>query len=156
MTKDQYDDLFTDIMDQVKSTRDEGQKEYAHEVINVFGNFERTARQLNTTRDKVLMTFLMKHMDGIVAHINGHKSQREDIRGRIKDAIVYLTLYWAMVEGEESVVWGSEEFLSDSGFVDNKNSSVFDADTGEVKHWQSENAKAVLEPDYQATGDEVV
>ena len=140
MTKDQYDDLFTDIMDQVKSTRDEGQKEYAHEEINVFGNFERTARQLNTTRDKVLMTFLMKHMDGIIAHINGHKSQREDIRGRIKDAIVYLTLYWAMVEGEESVVWGTEEFLSDSGFVD-KNTS-FNEDTGEVA--------------YQTTGDETL
>jgi len=142
MTKDQYDDLFTDIMDQVKSTRDEGQKEYAHEEINVFGNFERTARQLNTTRDKVLMTFLMKHMDGIVAHINGHKSQREDIRGRIKDAIVYLTLYWAMVEGEESVVWGTEEFLSDSGFIDTKPNSIFNSDTGEVA--------------YQVTGEEVV
>jgi len=131
MTKDQYDDLFTDIMDQVKSTRDEGQKEYAHEEINVFGNFERTARQLNTTRDKVLMTFLMKHMDGIVAHINGHTSQREDIRGRIKDSIVYLTLYWAMVEGEENVNWGEEEFLADSGFVDSVRN--FNPETGEVK-----------------------
>jgi hypothetical protein len=142
MTKDQYDDLFTDIMDQVKATRDEGQKEYAHEEVNVFGNFERTARQLNTTRDKVLMTFLMKHMDGIVAHINGHTSQREDIRGRIKDAIVYLTLYWAMVEGEESVAWGTEEFLSDSGFIDSKPKSIFNEDTGEVA--------------YQAIGDEII
>ena len=157
MTKDQYDDLFKDIMDQVKSARDEGQKEYAHEVINVFGNFERTARQLNTTRDKVLMTFLMKHMDGIIAHINGHKSQREDIRGRIKDAIVYLTLYWAMVDGEESVVWdsddllkngfidkdhGVEEFLSDSGFIDSKPKQVFNPGTGEVS--------------YQAIGDETI
>ena len=70
----------------------------------------------------------MKHMDGIVAHINGHKSQREDIRGRIKDSIVYLTLYWAMVEGEESVKWGTEEFLADSGFID----SNFNPETGEV------------------------
>jgi len=144
MTKDQYDDLFISIMGQVKSTRVEGQKEYAHEEINVFGNFERTARQLNTTRDKVLMTFLMKHMDGIVAHINGHTSQREDIRGRIKDAIVYLTLYWAMVEGEESVTWGAEEFLADSGFVDSHPKSTFNPDTGEVT------------TDYQAIGDETV
>ena len=134
MTKDQYDELFISIIDQVKGTRDEGQKEYAHEEHNVFANFERTARQLNTTRDKVLMTFLMKHMDGIVAHINGYTSQRDDIRGRIKDAIVYLTLYWAMVEGELSVQWdqeatmGVEEFLSDSGFID----SNFNPETGEV------------------------
>ena len=145
MTKDQFDDLFTSIIDQVKSTRDDGQKEYAHDEINVFANFERTARQLNTTREKVLMTFLMKHMDGIVAHINGHESQREDIRGRVKDAIVYLTLYWAMVEGEMGVKWeqmGVEEFLSDSGFIDSKPKSIFDSDTGEVS--------------YQAIGDEVV
>jgi len=145
MTKDQFDDLFTSIIDQVKSTRDDGQKEYAHDEVNVFANFERTARQLNTTREKVLMTFLMKHMDGIVAHINGHTSQREDIRGRIKDAIVYLTLYWAMVEGEMGVKWeqmGVEEFLSDSGFIDNKPQSTFDAETGEVT--------------YQAIGDETI
>ena len=145
MTKDQFDDLFTGIIDQVKSTRDDGQKEYAHDEVNVFANFERTARQLNTTREKVLMTFLMKHMDGIVAHINGHESQREDIRGRVKDAIVYLTLYWAMVEGEMGVKWeqmGAEEFLSDSGFTDSKPKSIFNSETGEVS--------------YQAMGDEVV
>ena len=145
MTKDQFDDLFTSIIDQVKSTRDDGQKEYAHDEVNVFANFERTARQLNTTREKVLMTFLMKHMDGIVAHINGHESQREDIRGRIKDAIVYLTLYWAMVEGEMGVKWeqmGVEEFLSDSGFTDTKPKSIFDSETGEVS--------------YQIMGDEPV
>ena len=144
MTKDQFDDLFTSIIDQVKATRDDGQKEYAHDEVNVFANFERTARQLNTTRDKVLMTFLMKHIDGIVAHINGHTSQREDIRGRIKDAIVYLTLYWAMVEGEMGVEWeqmrGVEECLSDSGFVDNKTN--FNPETGEVS--------------YQSIGEEVV
>ena len=144
MTKDQFDDLFTSIIDQVKATRDDGQKEYAHNEVNVFANFERTARQLNTTRDKVLMTFLMKHIDGIVAHINGHTSQREDIRGRLKDAIVYLCLLWGMVEGEMGVEWeqmrGVEEFLSDSGFVDNKTN--FNPETGEVS--------------YQAVGDEVV
>ena len=146
VNKSQFDEFFIKIIDEVKETRDDGQKEYAHDTVNVFANFERTARQLNTTRDKVLMTFLMKHMDGIVSHINGHTSQREDIRGRIKDAIVYLTLYWGMVEGEESVVWndskGTEEFLADSGFVDSKPKTLFIPETGEVS--------------YQATGDEVI
>jgi len=133
MTKDQFDSLFISIIDQVRSTRDDGQKEYAHDEVNVFANFERTARQLNTTRDKVLMTFLMKHMDGIVAHINGHTSQREDIRGRIKDAIVYLTLYWAMVEGEMGVKWEQ---------MGGNHKSIFNETTGEVS--------------YQAAGDEVI
>lgn len=140
MTKDRYDEFFAEIIDEIKETRDEGQKEYAHDVINVFANFERTARQLSTTRDKVLMTFLMKHMDGIIAHVNGHTSQREDVRGRIKDAIVYLTLLWAMAEGEANVEWGVEEFLANSAKPENN--TVFNPDTGEVS--------------YQAVGDETV
>ena len=139
MTKDRYDEFFAEIIDDIKETRDEGQKEYAHDVINVFANFERTARQLSTTRDKVLMTFLMKHMDGIIAHVNGHTSQREDVRGRIKDAIVYLTLLWAMAEGEANVQWGVEEFLADN---EPNNTTTFNPDTGEVS--------------YQAVGDETV
>jgi len=48
------------------------------------------------------MVYLLKHIDGITAYLNGHKSQREDVRGRIKDAIVYLMLLWAMIEEKES------------------------------------------------------
>ena len=149
MTKDQYNEFFTRIINEIKDTRDKGQKEYAHDEANVFANFERTARQLDTSRDKVLMTFLMKHIDGIVAHVNGHTSQREDIRGRMKDAIVYLTLLWAMAECQANVEWGTEEFLSyvgfkesDMGFKDTKLDSRFNPETGEVK--------------YQTVGDEVV
>tara|TARA_R100001594_G_scaffold141865_1_gene188284 strand:+ start:642 stop:1091 length:450 start_codon:yes stop_codon:yes gene_type:complete len=149
MKKDEFDKLFISIIDQVKSTRDQGQKEYAHTESNVFANFERTANQLNTTKDKVLMTFLLKHIDGITAHINGHESQREDIRGRIKDAIVYLTLYWGMVEDE---MWGDKweqmggvkEFIESHKIKTPKkpNGSIFNPETGEVN--------------YQNTGDECI
>ena len=77
-------------------TRDAGQKEYAHGRDNVFANFERGAKALDISREKVLMTYLLKHIDGISAYVKGHKSQREDITGRITDAIVYLMLLWAM------------------------------------------------------------
>ena len=49
------------------------------------------------------MTFLMKHIDGIISHIDGHKSQREHVTGRIKDAIVYLMLLWGMVEEDNEI-----------------------------------------------------
>ena len=48
------------------------------------------------------MVYLLKHIDGISSYVNGHKSQREDVRGRITDAIVYLCLLWGMVEDEKS------------------------------------------------------
>jgi len=44
------------------------------------------------------MIYLLKHVDGIKAYVNGHKSQREDVRGRITDIIVYLMLLWGMIE----------------------------------------------------------
>ena len=50
------------------------------------------------TREQALMTYLLKHIDGIMAHINGHKSQREDVSGRITDAIVYLLLLQGMID----------------------------------------------------------
>ena len=49
------------------------------------------------SRAKVLMVYLLKHIDGISAYTKGYKSQREDVRGRLTDAIVYLMLLWSMI-----------------------------------------------------------
>jgi len=98
MNKKHFDEFFNVILNEVKSTRDDGQKEYAHDLENVFANFDRVAESLDITREKALMTYLLKHIDGVNAWIKGHKSQREDVTGRIKDLIVYLCLLWAMVE----------------------------------------------------------
>lgn len=102
MNKSHYDKLFKIFIKDIVTTRDEGQKEYAHVKSNVFANFERVANGLEITREKVLMTYLLKHIDGIKAYVNGHKSQRESVKGRITDAIVYLFLFWAMIEENES------------------------------------------------------
>ena len=85
-------------MKEVVQTREEGQKEYARTQNDVFANFKRVAKDLDSTPEKVLLTYFLKHKDGIVSWANGHTSQREDVRGRIKDAIVYLMLLWGMVE----------------------------------------------------------
>ena len=82
----------------LKKTREAGQREYAHNIDNVFANFERIANGLNISKEKVLMVYLLKHMDGITEYANGFKSQREEVTGRITDAIVYLMLLWAMYE----------------------------------------------------------
>ena len=89
-----------EIIPTIMRTRDAGQKEYAHGQENVFANFERGAKALDISREKVLMTYLLKHIDGISAYVKGHKSQREDVTGRITDAIVYLMLLWAMSREE--------------------------------------------------------
>ena len=90
----------TEILPKVLQTRDAGQKEYAQDEDNVFANFERIALAIDVDRERVLMTYLLKHIDGISAYTKGHRSQREDVTGRITDAIVYLMLLWAMIREE--------------------------------------------------------
>ena len=92
------------IWKELQQARDAGQKEYAHHDNNVFANFERVAERLNISPEKVLMVYLLKHIDGITAYIEGHKSQREDVRGRITDTIVYLVLLWGMIEEKNDEV----------------------------------------------------
>jgi len=88
-------------LDDVLKVRDEGQKEYARSSNNVFANFERVADHIGITREQALLTYLMKHIDGITAYINGHKSQRENVYGRIIDSIVYLLLLRGMCTEED-------------------------------------------------------
>ena len=81
--------------------REAGQKEYAQNPSNAFANFERVAEHIDSSKEKILMVYLLKHIDGITSFVKGHKSQREDVRGRITDAIVYLCLLWGMIEDKE-------------------------------------------------------
>ena len=89
------------IQTEINETRKSGQNEYAHDRDNVFANFERIGDALNISREKVLMIYLLKHVDGIKAYVNGYQSQREDVRGRITDIIVYLMLLWGMIESSD-------------------------------------------------------
>ena len=79
-----------------------GQKEYARKNNNAFANFERVGENLDIQREEVLLVYLLKHIDGICSFVKGHKSQREDVRGRLTDAIVYLCLLWGMIDETES------------------------------------------------------
>jgi len=90
--------LIDDIFEEVLRVRDAGQTEYARDKDNVFANFERVASFTGTTREKALLTYMIKHIDGICAYADGLQSQREDVRGRITDIIVYCLLLWGMVE----------------------------------------------------------
>jgi hypothetical protein len=121
-----YNQLMDKIIAEVKDTRLQGQKEYARTEDNIFANFDRISDLIDIPSSKVLMTYLYKHIDGIAAYVNGHKSQREDVRGRIKDVIVYLTLLWGMVDEAEN--------LDDLKVITNAGFTEFDKKSGEVKY----------------------
>ena len=101
MTRVQLKEIMERIVNLVSETRDAGQDEYARDTDNVFANFERVASFTKTTREKALLTYMIKHIDGLCAYADGHRSQREDVRGRLTDIIVYAMLFWGMVESNE-------------------------------------------------------
>lgn len=103
MQKGEMAVVMAETFKRLQALREAGQQEYAHADENAFANFDRVAEQLKMDRKKVLWTYLFKHLDGIVSYINGHKSQRESVHGRIDDAHVYLELLRGMIieEGEK-------------------------------------------------------
>tara|TARA_R100001594_G_scaffold150276_1_gene210812 strand:- start:363 stop:746 length:384 start_codon:yes stop_codon:yes gene_type:complete len=112
MKRTHFNAYFDYMLNQVKETRDDGQKEYARAEDNVFANFDRVADCLKIPSEKALMVYLLKHIDGISSYIEGHESQREDVSGRIKDAIVYLFLLWAMIDGQRELDAIKEPIIS--------------------------------------------
>ena len=98
MNKKTLHELMDYIFDEVMKTRNAGQKEYARDIDNVFANFERVGSFIGMNKEKVLLTYMIKHIDGLCAYSDGHSSQREDVRGRLTDIIVYCILLWGMVE----------------------------------------------------------
>ena len=109
MNRKQMAKMMEGIMKQVGVMRDEGQKEYAHDDNDVFANFNRISHLLGVDRKKVLMTYMLKHVDGVAAYVKGHKSQREDVTGRITDIIVYLMLLWGMIEEDNDLVFRKKD-----------------------------------------------
>ena len=94
--------LINAIFEQVEIIHTQGQKEYAMDEDNVFANFERIAKQMTTlSKEQVLWVYFMKHVDGICSYIKGHRSQREEVQGRLTDAIVYLCILWGMIESND-------------------------------------------------------
>ncbi len=101
MTQKKMEKLINQIFKEIQTTREAGQKEYARKNDNAFANFERIAYNLDLDKKEVLLVYLLKHIDGICSYVKGHVSQREDVRGRVTDVIVYLCLLWGMINQEQ-------------------------------------------------------
>lgn len=84
----------------IDALRKAGQLEYAGAGQDAFANFQRIGDELGLARETVLWVYAMKHRDGIQHYLDGHTSQREDVRGRIHDLMVYLFLLYGMLEDD--------------------------------------------------------
>ena len=120
MNKSKMAEVFGALHAEEDKLRVAGQKEYAHEEENAFGNFDRVGSQVQCIcehcgkptrigRMATLMVYMLKHVDGIIAYVGGHRSQREDVRGRINDVRVYSALLRGMVEESEARLEGGAD-----------------------------------------------
>jgi hypothetical protein len=98
MDKDTLLERFKILVIEAQEIMLKAQLEYASQK-NVFVNFERIAAEQGIKREQVLLVYARKHWDGIVSHVRGHKLQREPVRGRIIDLMVYMSILAAMEEG---------------------------------------------------------
>jgi hypothetical protein len=112
---------------EIMALRAAGQAEYAHNPANAFANFERAAGDLGLDRKMILWVFAMKHRDGIASFLKGHVSQREDVRGRINDLIVYLFLLRGMIEDDQPLEAIRALFAKEASLADSPDSPRSDA-----------------------------
>lgn len=102
MDFEKFHEFSEGLLNEVRSMRDTKGKEYARSKDR-FDNFNRLSKMLNTPRQKILQIYFHKHIDSIYSYIdNGHEFSEEKIRGRIVDAITYLTLLAGMIEEDKN------------------------------------------------------
>jgi hypothetical protein len=115
MTQAEMADVMERVFVRCRAMRNAGQQEYAHRGENAFANFARVGESLGLSQERVLMVYLLKHIDGISSYTQGHRSQREDVRGRIHDAITYLCLLYGMIDEADGIrhgpVWDADGII---------------------------------------------
>ena len=79
-------------------------EEYTIGTGEKFKNFESVGERLGLSAEKVLMVYLLKHMDSIRYYIlHGTEASDESIDGRILDAVNYLVLLYGILYEKEHI-----------------------------------------------------
>ncbi len=98
MTFDQFDQFQKNLIAEVVAMRATKGREYANDADR-FANFRRLASQIGLKDYQIAWVYGVKHLDGIASFMKtGQEFSSETIRGRIVDAITYLTLIAGMIE----------------------------------------------------------
>lgn len=95
MQAGKFENFVDGLVNEIKGTLSIARREYSNDS-NVFGNFIRLSNMLHMPKEIILFVYLMKHIDGITSFLAGQRMQRENIKGRIIDAICYLIILCAM------------------------------------------------------------
>lgn len=152
MTHKDFDNFQEKLLAEVTAMGQTKGKEYASETDR-FDNFNQDAADNDIDRLKAANIFLNKHMRAIKSYIRkGQTYSNEPIRGRIVDAITYLTLIAGMIEESElienkreEVVLENKEHLKCSvcniEFINND--EIFRLTSGKIGHKECLKSKEV-------------
>lgn len=101
MTFEEFREFQYNLLQEVILMGETKGKEYAN-GYDRFGNFNRLSERLGMSNLKVAYIYLTKHLDAIESYIKtGETHSNESIRGRLVDAITYLTLIAGMIREDE-------------------------------------------------------
>ncbi len=102
MTFSEFDEFCANLFKEVEYMRDTKGREYAHSADR-FANFNRLSEGLGIPNFQICWVYLRKHLDSIESYCKeGKIFSNESIRGRIMDAITYLTLLAGMIHEYEN------------------------------------------------------
>lgn len=103
MTRIEFEAYQRELFQDCAGTATSKGNEYSG-LEDTHANFKRLADKLDMPAEKVLMVYMTKHLDSIDSYIkSGMKNDTltEPIRGRIIDAINYLSLLAAYIEKDD-------------------------------------------------------
>lgn len=103
MTFEEFNVFQANLLNDVRLMAGTKGREYAqNDSEDRFGNFNRIAATLHDEPHRIGYVYLVKHLDAIGSYMKrGHVVSGEPIRGRIIDAITYLTLIAGMIKEKE-------------------------------------------------------
>jgi hypothetical protein len=110
MTFEAFDKFSDTLLAEVRGMSTTKGREYAGDGDR-FDNFNRLAARMSIGREKIWQVYFTKHLDAIESYlVHGYTQSNEPIRGRIVDAITYLTLLAGMLEeGEQKILAKARE-----------------------------------------------
>jgi hypothetical protein len=98
-----YGDIDEFLDECFRTMRDKGHDYRQGNDADVLHNFRTVAESVGSDMEKVWFTYFYKHYSAMVTYIKeGGQRESEPIEGRIKDQIVYLILFWKMVQEKKA------------------------------------------------------
>lgn len=101
-----YNDIDQFLDDCLDTMRKKGHDYRQGNDDDLLHNFRTVAESVESDMMKVWFTYFYKHYSAMVTFIKeGGQSESEPIEGRIKDQIVYLLLFYRMVQEKKAELW---------------------------------------------------